>query len=101
MVAKPEEYKWSSYQANAWGKKTDLVPHDENLKLGADVDARCYANRDVFKNQLSGTDVHLIERASEYCCPVGDDRFCQQIEARYGIKLGQSARGRPKNSDSG
>ena len=25
----------------------------------------------------------------------GDDRFKQQIEQRYGIKLGQAARGRP------
>ena len=96
MVRKPEEYKWSSYLANAWGKATNLVAHDEYLKLGADVEERCFAYREIFKHQLSEHDIHLIERASEYSCPVGDDRFCCQIEERYGIKLGQSSRGRPK-----
>jgi len=96
MVTKPEEYKWSSYQANAWGRESNLTPHVEYLKLGASVESRCHAYRELFKNQLSGTDVHLIERASEYCSPLGDDRFCRQIEMKYGIKLGQSARGRPK-----
>jgi putative transposase len=100
MVTKPEEYKWSSYRANAWGKETGLVPHVEYLKLGANDETRCHAYRELFKDRLPGADVHLIERASEYCSPVGDDRFCQQIEMKYGIKLGQSVRGRPKK-DSG
>jgi putative transposase len=98
MVRKPEEYKWSSYMANAWGGKTDLVPHDEYLKLGADIETRCYAYRELFKYQLSERDIHMIECASNYCYPVGDDRFCQQIEKQYGIKLGQAASGRPKNT---
>jgi len=45
---------------------------------------------------ISDHDVHLIERTSDYCHPVGDDRFCLQIEEKYGIRLGQSARRRPK-----
>jgi len=96
MVRKPEEYKWSSYMANAWNKKTSLVLHEEYLKLGTSIDARCHAYRELFKPQLSEKDVHLIERASKYCCPVGDDLFCRKIEKQYDIKLGQSARGRPK-----
>lgn len=96
MVKRPEEYKWSSYLANAWGRTTSLVPHDEYLKLGSDKEEICFAYREIFKHQLSEHDIHLIERASEYCCPVGDDRFVQQIEERYGIKMGQSTRGRPK-----
>jgi putative transposase len=100
IVTKPEEHKWSSYHANAWGREMGLVPHVEYLKLGKSDEARCRAYRELVKNRLPGTDVHLIERASDFCSPVGDDRFCQQIEAKYGIKLGYSARGRPKN-DSG
>ena len=96
MVKRPEEYKWSIHLANAWGRITNLVPHDEYLKLGADSETRCYAYREIFNHQLSELHIHLIERASEYCCPIGDDRFVQQIQERYGIKLGQSARGRPK-----
>ncbi|MDH5572422.1 MAG: transposase [Gammaproteobacteria bacterium] len=98
MVSKPEEYKWSSYLANAWGRESSLVPHDEYLKLGSDIKKRCFAYREIFRHHLSEHDIHLIERASEYCCPLGDDHFCHQIEARYGIKLGHSARGRPQKS---
>ena len=96
MVLKPEQYRWSSYSANAWGGKSSLVPHPEYTKLGKDIESRCFAYRELFKHQLPDNDIHLIERASDYCHPVGDDRFCQQIEEKYGISLGQCARGRPK-----
>ena len=96
MVRKPEQYRWSSYIVNAWGGKSLLVPHPEYMKLGNDAESRCFSYRELFKQQLPENDIHFIEKASDYCHPVGDDRFCQQIEAKYGIKLGQSNRGRPK-----
>ena len=96
MVCKPEQYKWSSYLVNAWGGVSCLTPHDEYLKLGSNSEARCYAYRELFKYHLSDHDIHLIENASKYCQPVGDDRFRHQIEEKYGIKLGQAARGRPR-----
>ena len=96
MVNKPEEYKWSSYLANAWGRESNLLPHDEYLKLGGDTKTRSYAYRELFKEQLSEYDVHLIEKANVYSQPVGDDYFRVQIEEKYGVKLGQPSRGRPK-----
>ena len=60
------------------------------------LEARCYAYREIFKHQLSEHDIHLIEKAEEYCQPVGDDRFRIEIEEKYGIKRGQISRGRPK-----
>lgn len=101
MVAKPEEYKWSSYQVNAWGKPSALSYHDEYLKLGSDESKRCYAYRELFKHQLSEYDIHLIQRASEYCQPVGDDRFRLDIESKYGVILGQASKGRPKKKLAG
>jgi len=96
MVTKPEEYKWSSYHVNAWGKSSALTYHDEYLKLGSDSSEKCHTYRELFKHQLSEHDIHLIERASEYCHPVGDDRFRLAIENKYGVMLGQASRGRPK-----
>jgi putative transposase len=96
MVAKPEEYKWSSYLVNAWNRLSSVVPHEEYLKLGVCEEVRCHAYRELFKCQISDEDVHFIERASQYCQPVGDDRFREQIEQQYGIKIGQAARGRPR-----
>jgi thiaminase len=40
-------------------------------------------------------DIHLIRKAAHYCQPVGSDYFRQQIEQKYGIKLGYMERGRP------
>jgi putative transposase len=96
MVARPEEYRWSSYGVNAWGDASWLVPHEEYLRLGQTRDARCHAYRELFKYQVSEADLHCIRKAAHYCQPVGDDRFRQQIEKKYGIKLGQAKRGRPK-----
>ena len=57
---------------------------------------RCHTYRKLFKHQLSEHDIHLIERASEYCHPVGDDRFRLAIKNKYGVMLGQASWGRPK-----
>jgi len=99
MVEKPEQYKWSSYLVNAWGVQSNLIPHHEYLRLGNDTDRRCRAYRELFRFQVPEHDVHLIENASEYCHPVGDDRFRLQIEQKYGISLGQATRGRPRKDE--
>lgn len=36
---------------------------------------------------------YLIRKAAHYCQSIGDDRFREQIESRYGVKLGQMSRG--------
>ena len=95
MVHKPEEYRWSSYRVNAWGAQSSLTQHDEYLGLGENSKDRCHAYRELFRYEIPKEDAHFIERASQYCHPIGDDRFKQQIEQHYGIKLGQTARGRP------
>lgn len=81
---------------NGWGKESALIYHEEYLRLGKDKDTRCYIYRELFKHQLSEYDIHLIEKAEEYCQPVGDEKFRKVIEKKYGVKLGQMSRGRPK-----
>ena len=54
--------------------------------------------REFLKSELSEENVSLIRKAAHYCQPVGDDRFWVQIEARYGVKFGQMARGRPRKA---
>lgn len=96
MVARPEEYCWSSYGVNAWGDISWLIPHTEYLRLGQTRDTRCHAYRELFTYPLGEADLHCIRKAAHYCQPVGDDRFRQQIEDKYGIKLGYAKRGRPR-----
>lgn len=96
MVRRPEKYRWSSYGANAWGDRSWLTPHPEFERLGPTPSERGFAYRELFKVHLSEEDLHLVRKAAHYCQPVGDDRFRRQIEERYGIKLGQMERGRPR-----
>lgn len=96
MVARPEEYRWSSYGVNGWGDISWLDPHEEYFRLGTCPADRAHAYRELFTNQISEEDLHLIRKAAHYCQPVGDDRFKARIEVMYGIKPGQMKRGRPK-----
>jgi putative transposase len=101
MVNRPEEYRWSSYGANAWGDKCWLFPHHEYMRLGSNAKERQAAYRELFRHQFSEVDLQLIRKAAHYCQPVGDGRFRGQIEKKYGIKLGQMKRGRPCRTDDG
>ena len=102
MVRKPDEGRWSSYRVNIWGAHSGLTQHDEYLVPGENSEGRCHACRELFRYEIPKEDVHRIQRAGQYCHPIGDDRFEQQIEQRYGIKLGQAARGRPiKHKENG
>ena len=55
----------------------------------------CRYYRELFKYHIDVVEVHLIREAAHYCQPIGDDRLKEEIEMKYGIKLGQSKRGRP------
>jgi putative transposase len=96
MVGRPEEYRWSSYGVNAWGDSSWLTAHEEYRRLANTTTARCHAYRELFRAQLSEEDLHLIRKAAHYCQSVGDDRFREQIEKKYGLHLGQMHCGRPR-----
>ena len=95
MVKRPEEYKWSSYTSNAWGDESWITPHDEYKKLGKTQEIQCRVYRNLFKNNINATDIHLIRKATYYSYPLSDERFKKEIEKKYAIKLGQAKRGRP------
>lgn len=101
MVSHPDEYKWSSYAVNAWGNSSWVKPHEEYLQLGSGSKERQEAYRELFRASLSSEDIHRIRKAAHYSQPVGNDRFRQMIEEKYGIKLGKMARGRPLKKDVG
>ena len=64
-------------------------------------DKQCHSYRELFKGHIEIRDRHLIRQATHYCQPVGDDRFRQEIEKKYNIKIGQAKRGRPKKTKVG
>jgi putative transposase len=103
MVDRPEEYRWSSYQVNAWGdlsppNKADFIsPHIEYLQLGVDAEQRQHGYRELFKVNLAEEDLHAFRKAAHYSMPVGSDKFVTQIEAKTGRKIGYAKRGRPRS----
>ena len=99
IVVRPEEYRWSSYQANAWGDRVSYVtPHPEYRALASDDETRCYRYRELFESHLSDEDLHTIRKSAHYCQPLGSDRFRMQIEQKTGKALGYMARGRPRKT---
>ncbi|WP_142905058.1 hypothetical protein [Exilibacterium tricleocarpae] len=69
--------------------------------MGEDRSGRAYAYRELFQSALAEEDLHMVRKATHYNHPVGDDGFCQAIEEKYGITLGNMSIGRPKKGMDG
>ena len=95
MVKCPEEYVWSSYHSNACGDASWITQHEEYKELGATVETRCLHYRELFNDHVDSDVIGVIRNAMHYCQPVGDDRFKEMLERTYGIRIGQTRRGRP------
>ena len=99
MVRTPDEYRWSSYLVNAWGKNDSLVvPHEVYLRAGMSVEDRTHYYRGLFKFAIPDEDVHQIRRSVNQNYPTGNERFKRQVEAALGRKLGTGLKGRPRSN---
>jgi putative transposase len=103
MVMQPQDYQWSSYNPNAWGKSDLLItPHEIYLSIDKDLQQlqqlqHCY--RELFKVMISDVDIHQIRAATNKIFPLGDERFEKQIGQVLGRKIGSGCGCRPKKSD--
>lgn len=95
MVARPDEYRWSSFAANAWGEESWVTPHGEYLRLGESRPNRMAEYRKILQEQVPNEDLATIRKAAHYNQPVGSNRFRKMIEKQYGLKPGYINRGRP------
>ena len=65
MVTRPQDYRWSSYHANALGKaRRFIVPHEQYLRLGRNDADRQEAYRALFKALLDEEVVGQIRSAT-------------------------------------
>ena len=97
MVKTPDEYRWSSYVANAWGRNDALViPHEVYLRTGSSPEERICFYRELFKHAIPDEDIHNLKESVNRNDPTGHDRFKRQIESALGRKLGSGVRGRPR-----
>jgi putative transposase len=96
MVMRPQDYRWSSYHANALGKASRfVVPQAEYLRLGRDDAVRQEAYRALFKAHLDEEVVVQIRSATNGNYALGSERFQQEIGVMLGRRAGRGQSGRP------
>lgn len=98
MVKDPKEYVWSSYGANAYGKKDDLVDEHiiyENLSSDENVrkEYRKFVQQMLQKNESMRGE---MERRTIY----GSGDFIQRVHKKYKIDAVIKKRGRPKKGSN-
>lgn len=97
MVSSPDAYRWSSYQANAWGKSSPiLTPHPQYLALGDDPVERQRAYRELFRHEIDPGLIDAIRQATNGNFTLGSDKFAEQIGDALGRRAARSTPGRPR-----
>lgn len=97
MVERPEDYRWSSYRANAMGAADPVpTPHPLYFALGGSAEERQTAYRSLFGAPLGQDLVRDLRACLRTGTPLGHDRFRAQVEQALGVRVGYSTRGRPK-----
>lgn len=97
MVMRPQDYRWSSYHANAMGKESSLiVPHAEFQRLGRTDVVRREAYRALFKAHLDEEIVGQIRSATNGNYALGGERFQREIETALGRRAKRGKSGRPR-----
>jgi len=99
MVKHPIEYPWSSYAANATGKKNEwLTPHGEYLALGSEDSKRLAAYRGLFATDLDAELMREIRTSTHGGYAIGDSRFREEIEHALNRRATPRGPGRPGES---
>ncbi|MHB8759669.1 MAG: transposase [Thiobacillus sp.] len=100
MVAAPRDYPWSSYRANALGKRGPdadwVTPHEQYARLGRDEAARRKAYRALFTATIDADDLATIRDCTHKGWALGGLRFRQEIEALGQRRASSLGVGRPR-----
>ena len=96
MVNVPQDYRWSSYHANALGETSSLItPQNEYRRLAIDENERLEAYRALFKVHLDEEVVGQIRSATNGNYALGGGRFQREIETALGRRASRGQAGRP------
>jgi len=99
MVAKPEDYPWSSYRWHAFGHPDPLVvDHPLYAGLSNDPESRQASYRALFSLDIDKTTLDCIRSSTERCSVLGNDRFRGEIEQVISRRVPNTQRGRPRKA---
>lgn len=97
MVARPVDYRWSSYRANGLGAPDGLIsPHPCYLRLGPDAAATQTAYRQLFENAVGDDLIAEIRVHTRQQKVLGGARFHEQVAVLLGRTTVVRSRGRPR-----
>jgi putative transposase len=81
LVARPADYRWSSYAANALGEDNCILsPHGAYVHLGQTLPQRWEAYRTLCAVELTAEALARIRNCTQSGTPMGSERFKAQIE---------------------
>lgn len=101
MVARAEDYAWSSASANAFGKPDRVVsPHPVYSNLGKDRSSRLRSYRALLSEPVVANENANIRAHINQGKVLGSARFQQQIEELVGRSVGLKPKGRPKKGNN-
>jgi len=85
MVETPDEYKWSSYGCNGWGKEDDCITaHSTYLQLSDDENERRVTYRELFRHHMDNDLLHQIREAVNQESILGSSYFKERVEEVVG-----------------
>lgn len=100
IVTSPEEYRWSSYRANAMGEENALIEyHSEFRGLGQTDAERQEAYVHLFNNGLSNQMLRDIRFATNSSWILGTEKFSKKIEKIVNRRLGPLQKGGDHKSE--
>jgi putative transposase len=96
IVARPEDYPWSSYPYTALGRADALLtPHETYHALGHTPAERQDAYRSLFAEGLNAEVLEALRDSIQRGWTPGSDRFRREVEAALGRRADAPRRGRP------
>lgn len=96
LVRRPDEYRWSSYSANAIGDVTVLIsPHEEYTRLGRTPEERQAVYRDLFGQIQQPGLIDDIRAAANGGYALGTAAFKRRMASVLGRRVDKGKAGRP------
>jgi len=97
MVELPDEYRWSSFHANGYGKDdARITKHPVYGALGRTSEERCYAYRAGFSRHINYQQLHEIRAALNQELVLGRSHFKEKIETMTQRRVTPGKPGRPR-----
>lgn len=101
MVARPEDYPWTSYHHNAQGQVNPLIqPHALYLALGQSKDERIQNYHALFKAHIEPDILDAIRKATNKDQVLGNNKFKEEIEKMLNRRITSYEHGGDRKSEA-